>query len=344
MIEPLKIGFIGFGNYAKSAYYSFLKESSKGEIVGISCDLDSKNKGLKYIDSIPFIFDTNEMLDSIPMDLVIVSTPHSLHYQQVNDALSKGVNVLVDKPLACNTEKANLLFNKAKENRLLISVGLERRFETLYVFVKELINKNYLGRIERIECEYFRPVDKGFENSWRNNSKLSCGGILMDAGVHIIDTLIWLMDLKLNKISGSSNNGNYNIEKECSISCEFKSNIKGNFFLTYDCPKNFRKEEIWVYGTKGKLGIINYNEKGDQYEPKIICDSISMGNKFEIPEFTIDKEMSKSKPLEDIMESILLNSTPKFEVNPHLETIKFINQFYKSIEKEGEHTTLHSRQ
>ena len=50
--------------------------------------------------------DYREMLDAVPMDGVVVSSPHVLHYEHASAALEKGCHVLVEKPLTTTARDA----------------------------------------------------------------------------------------------------------------------------------------------------------------------------------------------------------------------------------------------
>ena len=50
---------------------------------------------------LPRFVDYKEMLDSVEMDAVQISTPHTLHFEQIMASLDKGLHVLSEKPMVC---------------------------------------------------------------------------------------------------------------------------------------------------------------------------------------------------------------------------------------------------
>src|SRR5208282_2684920 len=57
--------------------------------------------------------DYRAMLDQVPMDGVVISSPHVLHYEHAVGALARGCHLLVEKPLTTSAADARDLMAKA---------------------------------------------------------------------------------------------------------------------------------------------------------------------------------------------------------------------------------------
>ena len=53
------------------------------------------------------------MLDQVPMDGVVISSPHVLHHEHAVAALAKGCHLMVEKPLTTTAADARDLMAKA---------------------------------------------------------------------------------------------------------------------------------------------------------------------------------------------------------------------------------------
>src|SRR5262249_33669077 len=79
--------------------------------------------------------DYNKMLDELhnSLDGVIVVPPNFLHADVTVAALSHGVNVLCEKPMATTVDDANRMIAAAARNGKILQIGQQNRFNPLYV-------------------------------------------------------------------------------------------------------------------------------------------------------------------------------------------------------------------
>ena len=54
------------------------------------------------------------MLDQVPMDGVVISSPHVLHYEHAVASLARGCHVLVEKPLTTTAADARDLMAQGR--------------------------------------------------------------------------------------------------------------------------------------------------------------------------------------------------------------------------------------
>jgi len=114
----VRIGVVGCGRIAER----FVPESvyvDSAEIAGV-CDVDSGRAGeFAQRHGGLCVYDTFEhMLDDV--DAVYVATPHLYHYQQVKQALERGIHVLCETPLVLNEGQARELYSLAEKKSLVL--------------------------------------------------------------------------------------------------------------------------------------------------------------------------------------------------------------------------------
>ena len=123
---PIRTLLVGSGKMGES-HFHHIKESDVAECVGL-VTLDEITDFCKS----PFR-DLEDALKATNPDLVVIATPHNLHYEQTKLALSRGCHVVVEKPLSLFYDEAEQLVDLAKQKGKLLVVGLQRRYEGFWI-------------------------------------------------------------------------------------------------------------------------------------------------------------------------------------------------------------------
>jgi len=209
--KNIKIGLIGSGSRGRGLV-SLLKDIPETEVVSC-CDIipEHLQQGVSAAGkNAKGYTDYRKLLDDKTVDAVIIATPLFLHAQMASDALSAGKHVYLEKSLAYDIQQTLDLVNKVKQSSLVFQVGYQYRYYGLYHKVKEVIDKNWLGKITHFECQYNRNSD------WRNpvsDPKLEkiinwrmyrefCGGPLSELCAHEIDMVNYLLASHPLKVTG----------------------------------------------------------------------------------------------------------------------------------------------
>ncbi|MFI6595146.1 Gfo/Idh/MocA family oxidoreductase [Nonomuraea sp. NPDC050536] len=125
-------------------------------------------------------------------DLVVVASPNRTHVATANWALSQGLPVVVDKPLARTAEEARLLVRTARERGLMLTVFQNRRWDGDFLTLAKLVEAGALGQVIRMESRFdrWRPQPKG---GWRETGGTEeIAGLLYDLGSHLVDQALRL--------------------------------------------------------------------------------------------------------------------------------------------------------
>ena len=77
--------------------------------------------------------DSTAMLDSGLLELVVISTPPNSHYQWAKESLTRGINVILEKPMALTLQECDELMELAAAKNLLLVVYQNRRFDADFV-------------------------------------------------------------------------------------------------------------------------------------------------------------------------------------------------------------------
>lgn len=193
MAEPLKVGIVGGGAIAQVAHLPVLKKL-KGVEVSAICDTDlPKARALADRFGVRDAYDDiEEMLGYDALDACVVCTPNHLHEAHVLAALSAGLHVLVEKPIAMTTASVQKVIRAAEKRDRVVMVGMNHRYRPDVQTVRSFVQSGELGTIDSVRGSWhvFRPSRS--QLGWRQRSELSGGGAMLDLGLTMLDLSLWL--------------------------------------------------------------------------------------------------------------------------------------------------------
>jgi predicted dehydrogenase len=119
------------------------------------------------------------------VDLVVIATPNTTHFDLARRALLSGKHVVVDKPFTTTLAEAEELVRLAHDRACLLSVFHNRRWDADFLTVRSVIGSGELGRIAHLESHYdrYRPT---VVSRWRETPGPG-SGIWFDLGSHLAD-------------------------------------------------------------------------------------------------------------------------------------------------------------
>jgi dihydrodiol dehydrogenase / D-xylose 1-dehydrogenase (NADP) len=149
------------------------------------------------------IYDSwHKMLEEGDFDIVYVSTPHPLHFEEVLKALQCKRNILVEKPATMNAAQYRRCIELAIQQGVVLMEAMWTRYlpATRY-FQTELLPR--IGKVRRVYSDFSFPI-VGIElaDTSRFLDKTAGAGALLDLGVY---ALTWA-DIALNEIEMGGTN------------------------------------------------------------------------------------------------------------------------------------------
>lgn len=250
-----RIGLIGCGEYCSETHATFLTNKADVQITAISeCVYPEELAQRQKQFNIPYAFSSyEEMLRNVELDGAVISTPHAYHYSQAKHCLKRGLHILIDKPPACHTEEIQELVQLADATGRHIVVASQRRYNPLFCFLHDEVQQGKLGELRFVSFQYERSIHPRFPTNWRNNPALSGGGVLLDAGYHIFDSLLWITGRRVTDVWGTLEHYQTHVETAASLVIELERNLLANISIHLGMPDHVVKEEVEVVGTKGVL-------------------------------------------------------------------------------------------
>lgn len=128
------------------------------------------------------------------IDLVIVNTPTYTHYEYVKRALEAGKHVVVEKAFTTTSEEAAELVSLARMTNLKLCVYQNRRWDSDFKTVCEVINQGLIGDVVETTFGFLRYAPVLSPKAHKEDPGPGAG-IVKDLGPHIIDQAFFLFGM-----------------------------------------------------------------------------------------------------------------------------------------------------
>jgi NDP-hexose-3-ketoreductase len=125
----------------------------------------------------------DDLLADSSVDIVYLSSPTGIHYDQIYRCIKAKKNVLVEKTALPTLKETLELISLAEANGVGIMEAFMYRFHNQFIKLKKLIDAEKYGKVVKIECEFgFPHLNK---DDIRYKKELD-GGALFDAGAYTL--------------------------------------------------------------------------------------------------------------------------------------------------------------
>lgn len=145
----------------------------------------------------------DDVLADPSIDGVIIATPHATHLDLALRTLNADKHVLVEKPLAVTTAECDALLAAEKTSAGRGMVGHLMRWAPAHQLARQLLDRGTVGDVVAAESRRIIPWNWAERRPWHRSSAQG-GGMWMVQGVHVLDQLSWLLDVRPDRIVGLS--------------------------------------------------------------------------------------------------------------------------------------------
>jgi UDP-N-acetylglucosamine 3-dehydrogenase len=184
----VKVGLAGSGTMAE--VYADRLDALDAEVAAVA----STNTAAAFVEehapeATPYASVT-AMCEGADLDAVGVCTPTHLHREHVEAALSAGLDVICEKPLARTMDGADAIVDAVADSDATFMAAHVVRFFPEYAAARERVAAGDVGTpgVARVK----RLVPYGGDPGWFGDEAQS-GGVLLDVGVHDVDYLRWVL-------------------------------------------------------------------------------------------------------------------------------------------------------
>lgn len=297
-IKLRNIGLIGLGPHARRIYYPLIEKYSVTQglklvmVVELEGNEDSVNGFLEnrtiqpaqkffvkrdtaYSDTLnqSLLQFLDNTLEQYKLDGIIVATEPKSHKAYLKWALSRNIDILVDKPITCPVDAGNTI-EAAKEIELNFDELKELYTESSSNFIVQTQRRGHLGYLyiqkylEEFISEFQLPISYidishadgvwVMPNEWdRENHSYKYGtGKLMHSGYHFVDLLAWF--LELNQQVKEQEADELDMFVKSFNPSDFMNQLQPQHykrFLQQDYYPHFSADRVKQLGSYGELDI-----------------------------------------------------------------------------------------
>lgn len=191
----MKVVLVGAGSRALYMFAKPMAEDWKGHID--FCGIYDPNRIRAELvsvecDGVPVYGEFAGMMASARPDIVIVASTDSTHHTYIVASLLAGCDVITEKPMTIDAEKAREIIDAERTSGRKVTVTFNLRFAPYFARVKELLAGGAIGEIHHVSLEWYLDRSHGADyfRRWHAEMKNS-GGLLVHKSTHHFDIVNW---------------------------------------------------------------------------------------------------------------------------------------------------------
>jgi predicted dehydrogenase len=257
MSQPVKVGVAGVGHMGKE-HARIYSELQQAELVGVhDSNPDTARKIAAKCKTRAF-GSLEEMVDAV--DAASIVTPTTTHLAIAEPFLKRGKHVLVEKPIAMDTEEARKLVDLAEKHGAKLAVGHVERFNPVLVALEER-----LGRPRFIEAHRLSPYP----------GRSTDIGVVMDLMIHDLEIILHLVRSPVASVDAVGVPVLSKGEDIANARIRFANGCVANLTTSRISPEKLRK--IRVFQDDAYLSLDYMKQEGEIYkrlDGKITRDKI----------------------------------------------------------------------
>jgi predicted dehydrogenase len=204
MSNDLRCGVVGLG--IGEQHVQAIKRDTACSVVAI-CDSDAeKLSKVQARYDIEYAYeDFDKFIESNNLDVIVIASKDSDHFDQAVKAIECDCHVFVEKPI-CETlgQLKQLRDLLSQRGNLFFNSNLILRAEPLFKALKQRIASGELGEIYHVETTYDYGRWFKVTNGWRGH--INSYSAMAGGGVHLIDLIQWATGKRITFHSAASSN------------------------------------------------------------------------------------------------------------------------------------------
>ena len=261
MAPQNKIGYavVGLGLIARNAVLPAFAHCKHARLVALVSRDEKKAAKLRSRFKAANAYGTKDYdacLKLPDVHAVYIATPPGEHEEFTTRAAAAGKHVLCEKPLAATVAQSAKMVAACRERNVLLMTAYRKYFEPATVYMKSLIRKGALGRLDMIHTSFSELFRPGVSQPWLIDPALAGGGPLMDLGVYCVNTARWLANEDPVEAAAESWRLNREVFREVEEGISFRLNFASSLRVqgasTYSAAMS---SFLVVQGSKGWLSL-----------------------------------------------------------------------------------------
>ncbi|NRF38677.1 Gfo/Idh/MocA family oxidoreductase [Pedobacter foliorum] len=206
----------------------------------------------------------DDLIADDAIELIIINTPNYTHFDYATKSLSAGKHILVEKPFTATSAEAKELFELADRMGKKILFYQNRRWDSDFIAVREVIESGKLGKLNEIHFRYDRYRLAIGPKTFKEEP-IAASGLMYDLGPHLLDQAISIFGKPetFHKILGKNRAGT-KVDDYFTIHLGYPNSV--NIFVHSNLLVVDPLPAFTLHGEKGSL----HKEKSDIQEEQLL--------------------------------------------------------------------------
>jgi UDP-N-acetylglucosamine 3-dehydrogenase len=274
---PIRIGVIGIGAIATRSHIPEIAALTDARIEAVASRRTETARAVAAKYEIPSVYDGEEgwhaLIASPAIDAVLICSPSALHAEMAIAAGRAGKHLLIEKPLATTVADGRRVLDAVQQAGISCFVAHHRRLKPVYREGRTLLASQVIGEVYRVEATLGHGGPEAWAPgaAWFFDPERAGGGAVLDLGIHMVDTVLWLLGRLPDAVMGSVST----VEKPTKLEDQgiailrFGSGCLATVTVSWAMRPGARRVE--AFGSRGRLIMDEGAEDGvilDQVKPE----------------------------------------------------------------------------
>lgn len=201
-MQPIKTALCSFGMSGRCFHAPFIHLHAGFAVYAVY--ERTKNLAAEKYPVIKTYRSLHELLADDDVELVIVNSPNYTHYEYAKLALQAGKHVVVEKPFTISVWEAKELIALAVKQHKKLSVYQNRRWDSDFKTVQQVVDQKLLGNIVEAEIHFDRYKEL-LSPKLHKEIPGPGAGLIYDLGPHLIDQALQLFGIPTAVFADATN-------------------------------------------------------------------------------------------------------------------------------------------
>jgi len=261
-VDTVRFAVIGLGWFTKGRALPALIDSDLcAPTVLISSSTEKAERIAAETDGAEHAITYEEFHDGIASDAydaVYIVTPNALHLEYVETAADLGKDILCEKPMERDSERAAELREVAASAGVELMIAYRMHTEPAIRRARELITSGYVGEPMSITGDMSQRLLDRIDpdpDQWRLDEWLAGGGALFDIGIYPLNTARFLLGDDPVAVTGntsSTHDAFDEVDETVIFSLEFPDEVYAQCYASHNARQS---SGITVTGTEGQVRV-----------------------------------------------------------------------------------------
>lgn len=277
----LRFGIIGLGALGR-IQARLCDDMDEVEVIGGADVSAEAREAFEALSGAPTYESYEQLLASLgdELDAVLITSPHTLHYDHATACLDQGLHVHLEKPMVTDITDAVDLVERDRESDSILQLGYQRHLHPGYREIARLIEAGRIGEVHMVNSYMGQRWITEQRGTWRANPELSGGGQLYDSGSHLLDTILWTTNAQPRSVAAVMDYQDADVDVNSALSAVLSGPerpVTASVGISGDGRGTSPEEGLYIWGTSGRIAYENRTlliaeDDGQAYRTEITDD------------------------------------------------------------------------